>query len=75
MGVRGERLAVELDRSGGRRGQSGEQLEQGGLAGAVGAEQGDEFAGGEGQIKMAQCPEVAIGFGEIFDGKAQDSIR
>ena len=74
-GVGGEGAAVELDRTRGGRDQSSEQLEQCGLTGAVGAKQGDELAGCYRQVDMAQCPEIAIGFGELIDDEAQDSIR
>ena len=74
-GVSREATAVELDRTGGGRDQASQQLEQGGLTRPVGTEKGDELAGGKRQVEMTQCPEITIGFGELFNDEAQDSIR
>ncbi len=66
-----ERDAVELNRAGGRRDQSGKQFEQCRLAGAVGPEQGDEFSRRQIDAYVAQSPQEAISFGEFGDGYMQ----
>ena len=45
----GERLAAEADDAGGGKVETVEQAQQGGLSGAVGSEQGDAAAEGDGE--------------------------
>ena len=67
-GICREGFAVELDGPGRGHGQAGEEFQQRRLAGAVGAEQGDELAGHEFEIEGPQRPQVAVGFGELVNG-------
>ena len=48
-----------------------EKLQQGGLAGAVGAEQRDALAGSEIKIQISERPQEAVRLGEFVDGYAQ----
>ncbi|UUZ61951.1 hypothetical protein LP418_12585 [Nocardioides sp. B-3] len=56
------RLAVQLDRPAGRRRQPEHHVDGGGLAGAVGAEEGDDLAGLDGQVDpLDRDDECAVG--------------
>src|SRR6185436_11845018 len=48
---------IEADLSGSRRGDAGQQLEQGALAGAIRADDAKRFAARHGEVQIAQRPE------------------
>jgi hypothetical protein len=57
--------AEDLDGAGGGCEQAGEHLDGSGLAGAVGAEEAKELAGGDGEVDVLDGGEVAEAAGEI----------
>ncbi len=57
--IAGDVAAVEADGSGLRRDLAGEHVEQGGLAGAVGPDQRDEFSGLDVEADVRERPERA----------------
>src|SRR5207302_10590761 len=65
----GEIGAVDQDRAGGGVGEAAENVEQRGLSGAGGADDGDELAGGDGKVDAAQGGNLevagAIGLAEV----------
>ena len=73
----GKRRFIEANRATGGRDETGEELEQSRLAGAVWAKQSDEVAGREIEIEISERPQKAVRFGEFVDGYAQfvQSIR
>ncbi len=68
---RGDVFAVETDASAGRRYQALQRAQQRGLAGAVGAEHGHQFVGGDGQRHSLDRVGAAVTDIEIFDLKQQ----
>ena len=62
--AQGGRLAVDADRSGVGAQHAGEDLDERRLAGAVGAEQGVDLAGGDGQVDGAQGDDRAERLGD-----------
>ncbi len=63
-----ERGALEGDAAGGGQNAHG-GVEQRGLAGAVGADDGDDAAGLDGQRDVAHGLDLAVGDGEAVDGE------
>ena len=70
VGEFGKVNAVDEDRAGGSAGKTAEDVEEGGLAGAGGADDGDELAGRDGEADLAECGDFefagAIGFAEVL---------
>jgi hypothetical protein len=66
--------AENLDAAGGWRKQAGEHLDGGGFAGAVGAEEAEELAGGDGEVDILDGGEVAETAGEIGGGDRGDHV-
>ncbi|MNV83578.1 hypothetical protein D3C71_1773940 [compost metagenome] len=63
-------MAEHVDRAAGLVDQGGEDADGGGLARAVGAEQGEEVAFGNIQIDALEGLEaVAVGLGQLSDGQ------
>jgi hypothetical protein len=60
----GRRHPEQRHRAGVRPGQAEHDLDRGGLAGAVRAEQGDRLTGGDGQVDRTDRPHAAVGFGQ-----------
>jgi hypothetical protein len=60
-------VAHHHDAAGIGREQAGQQLEQRGLAGAVGAEQGDEFARAHGKAHAVDSADGAVGLDDIVE--------
>ena len=56
----GHVAAVETHVPGIDRKQSGQRAQQGGLAGAVGTEQGDDLAGRDGKVDAVQHADLAV---------------
>ena len=54
VGEFGEVCAVDEDRAGGGVGEAAEDVEEGGLSGAGGADNGDELAGSDGEVDVAK---------------------
>jgi len=54
VGEFGEVGSVDEDRAGGGSGKTAEDVEEGGLAGARGTDDGDELAGGDGEVDIAE---------------------
>ncbi|MCY1534372.1 hypothetical protein D9M68_697420 [compost metagenome] len=63
-GHRGNDGAVDLDAAGIRRHQADDHVETGGLAGAVGAEQADDFAADHGQGHVLHHGPAVIGLAQ-----------
>ena len=62
-------VAVDRDLAGGRNQNAADDADQRRLAGAVGAEQGEDLATFDVEIDLLQRPEPGrVGLGEIFDG-------
>src|SRR6185312_3860661 len=61
--------ATERDRAAGGSDHAGDGLEQGGFAGAVGTDDGDELTLVDGQGDIGQCAKPAVGDGEVADFK------
>ena len=51
-----------------RRDQRGEDAEEGGFAGAIGAEEGEDFAGVDVEGEIGEGGALAVGMGEVGDG-------
>ena len=65
-------MAEHVDRAAGLVHQRGQDADGGGLAGAVGAEQGEEITFGNVQVDALEGLEaVAVGFGELSDGQGR----
>ena len=67
-GMGGEVEAEDLDVAGGGREQAGEHFDGGGFAGAVGAEEAEELARGDGEGDVIDGGEGAEAAGEVADG-------
>ncbi len=73
-GVGGGVEAENLDGAGGGREEAGEHLDGGGFAGAVGAEEAEELAGGDGEIDVLNGGEIAETTGEACGGDGGDHV-
>ena len=51
--------------------EAGEHHQQGGFAGAGGAEQGEEFAAGDVEIDLVERAHQAVGLGHLTDGDGE----
>jgi hypothetical protein len=71
-GHRGDDVAVDLDASGVRGHQADDHVETGGLAGAVGAEQADDFAADHGQGYVLHHGPAVVGLAQA--GCAQAAL-
>ncbi len=77
--ARGPRVALDVEAAGhhpatGGVDQSAGNADQGGLAGAIGAQQGEDFALLDLEVDRPQCGQAAgIGFGEVLD--PQDGLH
>ena len=69
VGEFGEVGAVDEDRAGGGVGEAAEDVEEGGFSGAGGADDGDELAGGDGEVDVAEGGDLefagAVGLAEV----------
>jgi hypothetical protein len=63
----GDVLAEEAHPPGGGGEVAGDHVEQGGLAGAVGADDGPALAGGDGERHTVHCPQRAEGAGDVLE--------
>lgn len=63
----GEGFAVEDDAAADRFEQAGEGAQGGGLAGAVGADEGDDLAGLDGEGDALDGFDLAVGDAEVLD--------
>jgi hypothetical protein len=72
VGEAGEVLALNDERAGCGGGEAAEDVEEGGFAGAGGADDGDELAGVDGEVDVAQGFDLefagAVGFAEMLSG-------
>ena len=62
-----EVAAVHPDRAGHRLEQARDRAERGGLAGAVGAQQGNHLAGGHGERQVAHHRRAVVGGAQAFE--------
>src|SRR5581483_11186404 len=65
LGVAQHVDAVHGRGAGGRPGQGGEDLDGGGLAGAVRPEQAEDGSGGDGDVQPVEGADVAVGFHKV----------
>lgn len=70
VGEFGEVGAVDQDRAGGSAGETTEDVEEGGFTGPGGTYDGDELAGGDGEVDVAEGGDFefagAVGFAEVL---------
>ena len=73
----GDVLALEHDRAGGRRHLAGQHLEEGGLAGAVRADDAAQFAAIDGEVDVAVGDQAAVALGQSggLAGSGRSSLR
>ena len=71
----GEGLAVEGEGAGVGGAEAGDQGHGGGLAGAVGAEESEEFAAGEVEGDAVEGGEGPVAFGDGAEGKHRGKVR